>query len=307
MRKSIVSRRWLIIYRLLFFCLASSGTYGQKVSTILSKEKIVLGEQITLQIKVEGITPGDIQQNFSFPDTVNHIEILKDSMEQVNSSTMLHTLTLTSFDSGYWQIPSFKMLLSNQKTLSSEPVDIAVLPVDVSNMQDYHDIKDILEMKEENNWWVIASIVLTGLISLFAVLWFMNTRPITTARKTISPAGLREEYDFIIKRLTELGESDLSARERVFGLFNETSQSTRKFIDAVHVEDTAHLTTGEYMLKLKGRFPDVETENKYFQFLRLADAVKFAKYFPPDEETRSSLPLLKTIVTSVYQQTKQVS
>jgi hypothetical protein len=283
------------------------GSYGQKVSTILSKDKMVIGEQITMQVKVEGITPADIQQDFNFPDTINHIEILKDSVEQVNSVTLLHTLTLTSFDSGFWQLPSFGLLLSSQKTIRTEPVDITVLPVDVSTLQDYHDIKDILEIKAENNWWVIAIIVLVGLVSLFAFLWFMNEKPVVKSQEVISPAGIRLLYDALLKRLTELESSDLANSPIATGIFQETSQSTRNFIDKVYQQDTAHLTTGEYMLHQKGKFPNVDMENSYFQFLRLADAVKFAKYAPPVEEKQRAIPVLKNVITSVYQQLKPVS
>jgi hypothetical protein len=299
--------QWAILLMLLCFCNVSTVGLSQKVSTLLSKDKIVLGEQITLQVKVEGITKGDIQQDFSFPDTVNHIEILKDSVEDINSSTILHTLTLTSFDSGYWQLPSFKLLLTDQRTLTSDSLRITVLPVDVSGMQDYHDIKDILEVQPENNWWVIASIILLGLVSLFSLLWFMNYKPVAAPEKIISPSDLQKLYTDLLKRIAELETSEVTTKAAVTSVFDEASRSTRNFIDKVYRQDTASLTTGEFMLNQKEKLSNTETGNNFFQFLRLADAVKFAKYLPPAEETKAVFPVLRNVITEVYEKTKKVS
>jgi hypothetical protein len=299
--------QWAILPMLLCFCSVSTVGISQKVSTLLSKDKIVLGEQITLQVKVEGITKGDIQQDFSFPDTVNHIEILKDSVEDINSSTILHTLTLTSFDSGYWQLPSFKLLLTDQRTLTSDSLRITVLPVDVSGMQDYHDIKDILEVQPENNWWVVASIILLGLVSLFSLLWFMNYKPVAAPEKIISPSDLQKLYTDLLKRIAELETSEVTTKAAVTSVFDEASRSTRNFIDKVYRQDTASLTTGEFMLNQKEKLSNTETGNNFFQFLRLADAVKFAKYLPPAEETKAVFPVLRNVITEVYEKTKKVS
>jgi hypothetical protein len=175
---SMVNGQWLhhfhrviIISCLLLF---SNVLWCQKVSTILSKDKIVIGEQITLKIEVEGVAGNSVVKDFSFPDTVNHIEILSDSIDS-DGPSYIHTLTLTSFDSGFWQFPSFELLLADNRKVITEPLNISVLPVDVSNMADYHDIKDILDIKAENNWWIIASVVALGLLSLFAFLWFVTS------------------------------------------------------------------------------------------------------------------------------------
>jgi hypothetical protein len=90
----------------------------------------------------------------------------------------------------------------------------------------------------------------------------------------------------------------------VVNLFKEVSQSSRSFIDAAYQKNNTHLTTGEYMLQLKGKLPDAETENNYFQFLRLADAVKFAKYIPPGTETKEIFPMLRRVIEQVYHQNK---
>ena len=89
--KAMFYKRVLLVLCMQLFVLCS---FSQKISTIISKEKIVIGEQLTLRIEVEGITSNDVQQDFSFPDTVHHLEILSDSIDG-NGPDFIHTLTIT--------------------------------------------------------------------------------------------------------------------------------------------------------------------------------------------------------------------
>jgi len=161
---------------LVFFiaCMGNGIATAQKIATIIDRDKIVLGEQIQLKIKIDNVDliGGGIIKDLQIPDTVNHLEILSHTIDTVttsNSAIYLHHLVITSFDSGYWKLPAFDIVFANKKKLSTEPLGFTVLPVDVSNLQDYHDIKDVLEVPLLNNWWIIAGIVALALLSLFAV------------------------------------------------------------------------------------------------------------------------------------------
>lgn len=294
--------QWTAFVCCLVLCAMQST--AQQISTILSKDKIVIGEQVTLRIAVEGIRSDEVLQDFKFPDTINHIEILSDSID-ADGPSFVHTLTLTSFDSGYWQFPSFELVLADNRRLVSQPVDLTVMPVDVSNLADYHDIKDILDVPAENNWWLVAAIVLTALISMFAFLWFVTNKT-TVQPTTTAGTDLGVLYSALQKRLSELENNSTAGNTDTVSLYNETSQRVRVFVDTALGEQTSHLTSGEYMLRIKGRLSDAEAENSYFQFLRLADAVKFARYQPPAAETNSIFPALRNVVELVYHQNKSL-
>lgn len=306
---SIYNGGWPPFVRIaiLLCCLliVSNVSIGQKVTTLLSKDKIVIGEQVTLKIEVQGVSANEVLQDFRFPDTVNHIEVLTDSLESEGSS-FIHTLTLTSFDSGYWQFPSYELTLANNRKVTSQAVDISVLPVDVSSLKDYHDIKDILDVEAENNWWIIAAIVALGLVSLFAFLWVATNK--TPAPKEItSSSDLADLYNKLMKRLSLLESESNGGKLSNTEVYKESSQLARSYVDAAYNVQTAHLTSGEHMLYLKGKLPDAETETGYFQFLRLADAVKFARYQPPANETNHIFSVLKALALQVLQQNKQKS
>jgi len=303
----LVNGQWSMLIKKAFILVCSLMCFlqssGQQVSTIISKNKIVLGEQISLQIKVEGISQASIKNDFVFPDTINHIEILSDSTQTISNSTIIYNLTLTSFDSGYWQLPAFEMVLMDNRKLITEPVGINVMPVDVSTLIDYHDIKDILEVNPENNWWIIAIIIALALISLFAFLWFHNNAT-TSPETNIPAANIDTLYNQFIQQLAELEVKDVTEKNSVMHIYKESANAIRIFIDKMYQQNTLHLTTGEYMLRIKGKFPVVTTEQSYFQLLRLCDAVKFAKYLPPEDETKGIFPVLRNIAGEIYQQNK---
>jgi len=136
----------LCLVVMLYSCLNS---FSQKVSATIDREKMLIGEQLELQLKVGDIDrkKTDILKWFSLPDTFNHMEVVTrfpiDTIKLGESFTYIQKIKLTSFDSGYWAFPDMSIVLNNQQSIAALPISVAVLPVDVSNMVDYHDIKDI--------------------------------------------------------------------------------------------------------------------------------------------------------------------
>lgn len=292
--------RPVLALSLFIFC---NTLYSQKVTTLLSKDKIVIGEQIELKLKVEGINPGGIKEDFRFPDTINRLEILKDSIEWPDAQTLLHTLTITGFDSGYWQIPAFRLVLSDGSILVSDSLGIAVLPVDVSGLQDYHDIKDILEVSPGNNWWAVMTIILTGLLSLFALLWFMNNRSIVDAGIAPQASDPGKAHKNLLRLLAELEDVGLTDQQKAKLKMLEIVETSKEYFGLKFQQNPVHLTSSEYMLAMRSfMHPELERD-RFFQLLRLSDAVKFAKYQPRLEEIREHLPPLRVLVETIHQKT----
>ena len=160
------------IYIVLFWGLFLPGfqtsLLSQTVRAAVDRNRIFIGEQIKLKLSVEKGKAGIIW--FSFPDSLNHFEIVKrskiDTVVKGSYTNYYQTLSITSFDSGRWTFPSLSLAGIKQSTL---PVSIDVLPVDVSKMQDYNDIKNIEEAKQQNNPLITVIIIAVTLISIGAI------------------------------------------------------------------------------------------------------------------------------------------
>ncbi len=61
-----------------YFLISNYSSIAQKVTTTIDRDKILLGEQIELQLKIELNSSGTlVDEWFNLPDTFNHMEIVK--------------------------------------------------------------------------------------------------------------------------------------------------------------------------------------------------------------------------------------
>ena len=81
------------------------------IQSSVNKKEILIGEQFTLTIKVD--FPKNIY-NFRWPilsDSMAHFEVTNSRIDSLyteqNLSSIVQTITFTSFDSGKWVLPSF--------------------------------------------------------------------------------------------------------------------------------------------------------------------------------------------------------
>ncbi len=292
-----------ITYQLaLLLCLVvSNNTQAQKLSASLDRDKILLGEQVTLTIKAEDINPlsATLVTWANLPDTGNHIEVVKreatDSAMISGLNTYVQKITITSFDSGKWQLPDISITLADKPTgksviLHSAPVTLEVLPVDVSSLKDYHPIKDILEVNARNNTWLIIVLIAGGLLLILALWWFLFRKKKPKAAVT-KPKDPQTNYQQAIEALKELENSNVPAN--IFYL--QLDKIYRTYLDAELNIHTLQSTTDEVMMHTKDVISDTGIRTDFFQLARLISAVKFAKYLPPKDDANAINTVRKTI------------
>jgi hypothetical protein len=275
----------------------SSSVSSQDVTAKVDKNKIFIGEQIQLKLSLRGAHAGTSW--FSFPDSMNHIEVVaKGKIDTVlNGATTSYsqTITLTSFDSGRWDFPSLVLPGISRAT---NPIPIEVLPVDVSGMQDYNDIKDIEEVKQQNNWLIVGIIGAITLISLIAIyILFLKKKKVFIAAPTLK--GKQTPLEWALSQLNKLDGRNFNTQVEVKKYYSELTNISRTFFHMQLQQDSHQQTTDEWMVRLQPLTVDNDTKTYFFQFLRLSDTVKFAKYFPPERENQSSVEAIKNMVQKV--------
>src|SRR5688500_12797750 len=117
------------------------------VKASVDKNQVVIGEPITLTL--EAYIPLG-QQVVWFPlDTIPHFEFLKkpgpDTVESIEGKKISQVLTLTSFDSGQWEIPQLELKVLKQSYYTDTLlIDVGFIPFD--READYRDIKGIIDV-----------------------------------------------------------------------------------------------------------------------------------------------------------------
>ncbi len=284
-------------FRIIFiagFLFISQQGYAQEVSNFratVDKNKILIGE--SFQLTLEGHLVPNAKNKFSLIDSIPHFEFLNapviDSSRSGGSLTIRAVFNLRSFDSGHWVIPSF--VLSPGVKTDTLPIDVVFSEFDPN--QDYHDIKDIIEVKPAEKkkwWWLIAG----GALLLLLLVYFLTRKkkkPVITAR----PAIVNDPYAEAMKALEKLQSYGLSPKE----FYSELTGVFRLYIFRRKGMLSLQKTTDDLVIQLKDLDIDKEQFDQLSQSLRLSDFVKFAKYIPTGEDNRNALETIRQSIIKI--------
>ena len=295
------------IFLLFTFYFLLNQVSAQSVSASLDRDKILLGEQVTLQVNVTNVDP-DSAFITSWPhinDTLNHLEIIKrttvDTINVNQTNSYQQNFIITGFDSGKWQVGPFNFIIENKLTgkqikLSSPIIFLTVLPVDVSAMKDYHPIKDIIEVETKFNWLpvIIGIIILVLAIIIFIIL---KKRKKKTA---IKPAIVLEgtPLERAVKKLHKLHEQKLSSMEEIKKFHSEIDLICRQYFEEMTNVKAMQATTSELFNRMNVYMQDVKLRRKVHEIFQLNESVKFAKYMPAETESKN---VLNEVINSLQQ------
>ena len=283
------------------FLLLSFSSSAQKVSAIVSRDKIRIGEQFELKLKVEPTSnaPLAIDNWFAIPDTFQHFQVaLRQPIDTINiSSTKTYTqvISITSFDTGKFTLPAFNVVIGG-KEFSTREITISVSPIDVHMRKDYNDIKDIIEPEPEQEYtiWIAMGIVVVLVIALFFIIRWLIGRRKLNANAPSQPLTIEEA----LQKLDALVPVYQDKEYQLF--FIQLIAICKGYSDnQLHIT-TYSKTTAEYISVIKQRITDETLLQQYIQLLHWADSVKFAKSIPTTEECQQSLADARALLTNLH-------
>ncbi len=278
----------------------------------LSHDTILIGDRVELSVYAS--IPSEYSVQFPiFADTLTaNIEVVgTHTIDTISKSDnlqeLIYKLTLTSFDSGYFQIPGFILPLVNGSTIdtvTTSPVWLTVntLPADTTQASIY-DIKPPIS-QPVTFWevapWIGGTLVLAGLVWLLVT--FLRRRkknePLFFPRKPVEPPHI-----VALRELEKVREAKMWETDNHKLYHSNLTDIIRSYIEGRFMLPAMEQTTFEIVGSFKvndlveGKLLD-ELEN----ILSLADLVKFAKMSPTLDENKSSLDFAFKFVN----QTKQV-
>ncbi|MDQ6756041.1 MAG: hypothetical protein M3004_03815 [Bacteroidota bacterium] len=274
------------------------------LKTSVDRKEIVIGEY--LKYSVEAAFPTNTYRLnwFNVPDSFSHFEVVSrgkiDSIEHNGTLICRQTLTLTSFDSGLNTIPSLNVNFESFATDSvinlftdSIPINVSFSPLDSSKT--FHDIKSIIEVKDETPLWVwIAAaslLILLILLIVYVIKYFKK-------RKTVPPVFTSKlsPYDEAIQSLEQLQKDQLLFRGEVKQFHTKLSDIFKRYLSRKMERNMLNHTSSEILLALNDTLLLKENTALIANSLRMSDAVKFAKYYPHKEESESALNDVRKVI-----------
>lgn len=262
------------------------------VKASVDKNRILIGEQIRLQLEAD--IPENEAIRFFVIDTLSHFEILDksviDTTNTDNGTFLKQAILITSFDSGHWVIP--RLMLGEKVATDSIPVDVAFSPIDTS--QAYHDIKDIIDVKpqqEKRNWWFWYAIGGGVLLIILLLVYFLRKKkPVS-----VVTAPVVSPFEEATKQLEKLQQEKTDQKQyysRLIDIF-------RVYVYRKKDIHSLQKTTDDLVVQLRSLPLAKEEFEKLAQVLRLSDFVKFAKYVPSAEDDRQSFDTIKSLINAI--------
>ena len=291
------------------FVLSVQFTSAQSPSlkTAVNKRQILIGEQ--LQYSVEASFPANAYNIgwFNVPDSFSHFEVVNrgkiDSIESNGILTCRQTLTLTSFDSGINTIPALVINfdpLADDSTIhlftDSIPINVSFSPLD--STQTFHDIKSIIEVKDEVPWLIWAGaaalIILLVVLVVYLVKYFKRRKkPASVFNSKLSP------FDEAMQSLDALQKEQLLYKGDVKQFHTRLIDIFKRYLSRKMQKNIFNLTSSEVLLSLNDTLLSKADTFLIAGSLRMTDAVKFAKYFPPTSESESALINTKKVIEQI--------
>ena len=275
----------LLVFFLTFFC----PLLAQNITVSTDKKKIFIGEQFHLHVA------GNFKKGQTFTwiiiDSIPHFEILEkskiDTQQNETSTIFSQDFTLTSWDSGKWQIPGF---LPRKSKAIPDTIDVSFSPFDPK--QPYHDIKDIIEVKKptESKWYWYF-IFLAILIALF-LLFFPKEN------KKDKPGFIPDEgaYKTALKRLKNLKAREVQDNK---AFYTELIDIFRDYLQKRKNIQSFSKTTDDLAIQMDQLQLPREKYQELVQTLRLGDLVKFAQFQPMPEENRNAIEVIEQNIMAI--------
>ena len=269
-------------------CILSLGVFAQtktakppinaSAGISVNRSRILLGEQLELTLKLEILTGGRMTQWPQLPDSLNHFEVLKrggiDSLLSGNNMTYTQSLTLTSFDSGHWVLPAVSFEAGN-KTVKSDSIAIDVTNV-VLKGNEYNDIKEIIEVQEPGFDWKKWLPYVFGILLLLVLFlyWAKNRKKKPVTEKPVSRSTAYEEA---MAELNKLKAEQLPEKGEIKQFYSRLYDIYRIYLGRYSGIKLLQSTTDDLLVSMKEKLPSAGF-SRIAEVLRIADAVKFAKY-----------------------------
>lgn len=295
-----MKKRLAILYSVLVFGF-STVLQGQSVEaySAIDSSSITIGDHVNMEIGINIPKGFDVQWPILIDTLSSHIEILKssepDTLFENDQLTIKQQLLLTSFDSGFFEVPSITFNFKHREdtTLYSTKTNKLFLQVytpAVDTSQAFKVIKGPVSEPytfREILPWIL--IVLAVTLVAILLIWYLRKRRKNQPVFAKKAKPLPPPHITAIKKLEELRLAKIWQQGRMKLYYTELIDITREYMEGRFHFDALEMTTDEIINTISERNVNKEVLNKLGASMQLADLVKFAKGQPTALENDMSL------------------
>lgn len=275
-----------IIFIIVLFCFCKPAA-GQQVLAEVDSAHFMIGDHLKLYLKIkdaESVENPEVDLNNL--DTMKAFEIIKElDWEKIADSKetfFRKELTITSFDSGYYYLPSLKVSFKNNGngvSRNTQRIQLAVITPQIDSLS-IRPIKTIVAepLTIEDFYpylYAIGGFLIFGLGGYFIYKRIKN-KPVEEVYVAPQPA-----HEIALNKLKALESKQLWQTGQLKAYQSELTYIVREYLEKRFDVQALESTTAEIIRDLKQE--DISSEHKELlaDMFSMADMVKFAKATPP--------------------------
>ena len=302
-------RGLLKLLSLLLLISLSSNTIAQKMFSnpevkavaVIDTNAILVGQQTNIHLQITA--PKDIFVQWpQIQDTLNkNVDVIKYSnIDTIASSKdvlthLTQTITITSFDSGYFAIPPFYFIYGKKNDSVYDITETNALLLQVNNVKVdlSKEIKDIKPILDEP--WTFMEILPYILIGLGIILLILLAIYIYNRKKQHKPIfSLPEKpklpaHVIALQKLDLLKDKKLWQSGNIKEYYSELTDIMREYMEGRMNFGAMEMISDDIFSELESRNLDESLYKDTRDVLQTADLVKFAKVKPLADECDRAL------------------
>ena len=305
------------IFILCALVLSSVSASAQIKSTVMSKDSILIGDQVLWSTRFE-LKETDSIAIYPYAgvlerDTLaSKVEVVADfKLDTVAIRKGIKELEakvlLTSFDSGSYRLPLPLFIVNPDSTdtyaiIFDTPVlSVNTIQVDTTGFQPMDikgQIKYPITFKEVAPWVFLCLLVIA--------LCYLLARYIQRRRANRDffgrPIVKDPPHIVALRELDKIHSQKLwqNGKEKLF--YTGITDTLREYIEGRYGVNAMEMTSNEIMTGLQGKNIDEKLFRELDELFKTADLVKFAKYVPSNGENEEAIPSAVRFVNSTFMQ-----
>ncbi len=265
------------------------GSWGGNVTfkAKLDSATLIMGKTTALHLE---ITQDKDARGFFVNEQADTLNAMVEIAERPQADTtdlgnnriqINRDLIIQSFDSGMWIIKPIPYVV-NGDTAYSNQLTLKVLPVDVSQMKDVHDIKpvetvpfNLLDWLPDYWWaWLLGILLIAAGIWAYHKYYKKGVNPLKPSRKRLPP------YEEAMINLQNLKAAQLWQQGQEKEYFTGLTDILRVYIDRRFDINAVEMTSSQIIETLKKNDETRAVNEQLGMILEIADIVKFANARP---------------------------
>ncbi|MCK4679212.1 MAG: hypothetical protein KAT48_13845 [Bacteroidales bacterium] len=273
---------------------------AQEATAEVNRSSILIGDQINLTLKLAVPASATIVWPDIRDTIIREIEVVTRTKidtitnEKEEFITYIQTLTITSFDSGYFAVPPFIFLYKTIDEAEYQAIETGALLLEVQTIE-VDTSKDIIDIKPpihvpvsfQEIWpWLVLGLL--GLLFMLGIIYFIKKRKKSEPIIQIRKKPVLPPHQIALDALESLKRKKLWQSGKIKSYHTELTDIVRRYIENRFDIQAIEMVTFEILVAMQRTVATDEAKEKLKEMLELADLVKFAKEKPlPDDEEKS--------------------